>query len=217
MARSRPPVPTPAVYPKRRGYRHGYVKEAAVQRGLELVEARGPAGLTLRGVARDLGVTPGAVVYHFGNLEGLRQAVADAIIARMAPHACMNGAPTNAAAVLVKNGLRWVDFAADHPDWYAFAAGVAWRRRPASAKSGGSRFGAATTCIRTTRRAVHGGLSTGAGGARDPERRPAERAALAAASVYAGIHGLAMARADGHVAREHALPFLVALATASTA
>lgn len=224
-AAARPPrkpavAQPPPVYPKRRGYRHGYVQEAAVKRGLEVIAERGPSGLTMRGIARDLGIAASTLVYYYGNLEGLRQAVADAIAERMSPHARMNARRDDAAALLVENGLRWSEFAAENPHWYAFAAGVEWRRRPHGAKGPGTRgqgswFGPAHTCLATMRRTVAGGW---AGGVRDaqPGHPPrAERAALAAVAAYAGIHGVAMARAEGLLARQHVVPILLALASAA--
>src|SRR4051794_28470801 len=61
-------------------YHHGNLQKAALQRGRELVTHYGPDALTLRGLARDLGVTAAALVYHFGSLAGLRSSVAAAVL-----------------------------------------------------------------------------------------------------------------------------------------
>ena len=61
-------------------YHHGSLQQAALQRGRELVARFGPDALTLRGLARELGVSATALVYHFGSLAGLRSSVAAAVI-----------------------------------------------------------------------------------------------------------------------------------------
>jgi AcrR family transcriptional regulator len=67
------PVPT-----KKTGWHHGNLREEMVSRGLELIEMRGAAELSLREVARLAGVSQTAPTHHFGDKEGLLAAIASA-------------------------------------------------------------------------------------------------------------------------------------------
>lgn len=62
--------------PTRRPYHHGDLRAALIKAALGIVEEQGVAGLTLRGVARQAGVSHAAPAHHFGDLRGLLAAVA---------------------------------------------------------------------------------------------------------------------------------------------
>ena len=62
--------------PKNRSYHHGALREALLTRAAEVIEAFGIEALTLRGLARDLGVSHGAPNRHFANKEALLAALA---------------------------------------------------------------------------------------------------------------------------------------------
>jgi AcrR family transcriptional regulator len=55
------------------------VKAAIIATGIRLWHVN-PAHVTARRIAREHGVTHAAVLYHFGNAEGLRNAIADAAV-----------------------------------------------------------------------------------------------------------------------------------------
>lgn len=57
-------------------YHHGRLRESAIEAALEQIEAQGEASLTLRGLARELGVTSAALYRHFADREALLDAVA---------------------------------------------------------------------------------------------------------------------------------------------
>jgi AcrR family transcriptional regulator len=52
-------------------YHHGDLHDALLQAGERVLERDGPAGLTLRAVAREAGVSHAAPTHHFGDLAGL--------------------------------------------------------------------------------------------------------------------------------------------------
>jgi AcrR family transcriptional regulator len=58
----------------------GVTRERLLDAALTIVEAEGPDGLTMRGLARKLGVAPTAIYWHVGD----RQAVLDALAERIA-------------------------------------------------------------------------------------------------------------------------------------
>lgn len=61
---------------KKSSWHHGNLREEMVRRGLELVELRGAAELSLREVARLAGVSQTAPTHHFGDKEGMLAAIA---------------------------------------------------------------------------------------------------------------------------------------------
>src|SRR3989440_5511552 len=52
-------------------YHHGALREALLQAAERVLEREGLAGLTLRAVAREAGVSHAAPTHHFGDLTGL--------------------------------------------------------------------------------------------------------------------------------------------------
>ena len=76
--RVRPTLRSPAgaAVDKRSSYHHGNLHEALVARGIEILEGQGPAALSFRGIARDLGVSPTAPLYYFPNTAAYLAAIA---------------------------------------------------------------------------------------------------------------------------------------------
>ncbi|MDJ1371221.1 TetR/AcrR family transcriptional regulator [Gulosibacter molinativorax] len=58
------------------GYHHGDLKSAVLRRALEVIEQDGVQALSLRSIAADIGVSHTAPRHHFGDLRGLRTAIA---------------------------------------------------------------------------------------------------------------------------------------------
>jgi AcrR family transcriptional regulator len=63
--------------PEVRPYHHGDLRRALVDAARRLLEAEGPAALSLRAVAREAGVSPAAPYHHFKDKGELLSAVAD--------------------------------------------------------------------------------------------------------------------------------------------
>lgn len=66
-----------------RPYHHGNLRQALIDTALELVRETGPQQLSLREVARRLGVSPGAPYRHFASRRALLTAVAEEATARL--------------------------------------------------------------------------------------------------------------------------------------
>jgi AcrR family transcriptional regulator len=64
-------VPSPA-----RAYHHGDLRRALVHSALDVIECDGLASLSLRDLARRVGVSHAAPVHHFGDKAGLLTAIA---------------------------------------------------------------------------------------------------------------------------------------------
>ena len=69
-----PVSPTADAWYRKRRYHHGDLHNSALLRGAEMVARAGPAALTLRALARELGVSATALVHYFGHVKGLRAA-----------------------------------------------------------------------------------------------------------------------------------------------
>ncbi len=69
------PAPAPAPAPKT-SYHHGNLRDELVREALAVIESQGLAALSLRQLARQLGVTQTAPLHHFEGKTGLLAAVA---------------------------------------------------------------------------------------------------------------------------------------------
>ncbi|RAK56589.1 TetR/AcrR family transcriptional regulator [Phenylobacterium deserti] len=99
-------------------YHHGDLRRALVDAARRLLEAEGPAALSLRAVAREAGVSPAAPYHHFKDKSELLDAVAhDGWI-------MLDRAMTTAKAQaqghqrLSALGIAYVCFAREHPALY---------------------------------------------------------------------------------------------------
>src|SRR3954471_4312495 len=101
---------------KRTTYHHGALREELMEACVRLVEAEGIGAVSLRRVAREAGVSPGAPYHHFPDRAALLTAIAAAgfrlLEARMTP--AWDAAPTPAAA-LVSLTETYVGFAHEQP------------------------------------------------------------------------------------------------------
>lgn len=78
-------VATPAAVPTARStYRHGDLRRALLQAGIELARSGGPEAVVLREVTRRAGVVPNAAYRHFGSLQELLKAVRAAALSASA-------------------------------------------------------------------------------------------------------------------------------------
>ncbi|MFU8947819.1 TetR/AcrR family transcriptional regulator [Mycetocola zhadangensis] len=59
-----------------RPYHHGDLRKAVIDAAIEVISDVGPAGVSLRNLARQIGVSHAAPAHHFGDKEGLFTAVA---------------------------------------------------------------------------------------------------------------------------------------------
>lgn len=181
-------APIPA--PPRRRYPIGALRPAAIKRGREIVAQHGADALTLRGLARDLGVSAPALIYYFRNREGLRAAVAETVHEQLATVA---GVPPAVGHILDDTrtiGERWIEFAETNPNLYRLAFGDGWRSPGLGWRTGWMATRVPTDPLEhKLRRAI------------DRDRRwkhlPGDTPAALPRHVAAGIHGLATARLDG--------------------
>ena len=61
--------------PARDSYHHGALREELITASLQLIEAEGIGAVSLRRVAREAGVSPGAPYHHFADRSALLAAI----------------------------------------------------------------------------------------------------------------------------------------------
>ena len=107
-------------------YHHGNLREALIDAGLAVTRSAGPSALTLRDLARRLGVSPTAVYRHFADRDNLlatvklrvQQDIADRMIA-LADDQPVGVSPARAQLRAV--GVAYIDFAVREPGWFEVA------------------------------------------------------------------------------------------------
>lgn len=98
-------------------YHHGDLAKALIRAARVVIQRDGIEALTLRAVTREVGVSATAAVPHFGNLTGLRSALAAEGYEALADALtqAMSGSPrVNAHAV----GMAYIGFALENPDLF---------------------------------------------------------------------------------------------------
>ena len=103
-----------------RPYHHGDLSRALVEAARRILEAEGPAALSLRAVAREAGVSPAAPYHHFKDKTELLEAVAQQgwhALGQAIAEARSRRAHASATA-LSHIGLAYVNFARDNPALY---------------------------------------------------------------------------------------------------
>ena len=189
-------VPSPSPSPPARStYRHGDLRRALLDAGVELARDGGPEAVVLREATRRAGVVPNAAYRHFASRQALLQAVRAAALAAVATAmetelAALHtdGSPAEAARAGVRAiGAGYLRFAQAETGLFrtAFGAPVDVEGAPAEAKGGRSGLnpfellGAALDQLVAT-------------GVLPPERRPG-----AEFLAWSAVHGLALLIIDG--------------------
>ena len=101
-------------------YHHGNLREALLERAAEVIAERGVEGLSLRGLARDLGVSHAAPRSHFADRRALLCELARVGFEQSveAMHAGADAAGPNPVARYRALGRAYVQFARDYPSYF---------------------------------------------------------------------------------------------------
>jgi len=174
-------------------YHHGALRDALLQAAARVLERDGLAGLTLRAVAREAGVSHAAPTHHFGDLTGLLSELA-AIGYRMF-NAAMVAANNSEAHPLMKgmaSAKAYVAFAQAHPGMY----GLMFRNE---------RLDMTRPSLHEAATASFAGLARGVGAGRQEKISGAALEALsldqaaAIARAWSLVHGFTMLLLDGRL------------------
>src|SRR5260370_11616349 len=133
-------------------YHHGHLREALLQAAIQLIAEVGPAGFTLREVARRAGVSHNAPYRHFPDREDLLAAVAaqgfrelnEAMLEAVTQH-------RNSVGRLKRAGLAYVEFALPRPEHFTvmFDAAVSKHRTPDSTRRAEQEFGPLVSLVKS--------------------------------------------------------------------
>jgi AcrR family transcriptional regulator len=115
--------------PSRTTFRHGDLRQALLDAGLELARTGGPDAVVLREATRRAGVAPNAAYRHYASQQALLRAVRHACLGAVgrAFEAAIAKLPKKgnpaelARAHLRALGLAYIDFAQDEPGWFRTA------------------------------------------------------------------------------------------------
>jgi AcrR family transcriptional regulator len=173
--------------PTKTGYHHGDLRMALIDAGLRMLEEREDADLSLREIARSVGVSATAVYRHFPDKRAMLGALADAGVTMLfdAQKAASDAAGGGAKG-FPATGRAYVRFAIAHPGLFRLifthaelAGGPELADNPAA------------RLLRTNAQALSGG-----------DDKEARRIIVRA---WAVAHGLAMLILDGHLPADDAL------------
>ena len=98
-----------------RSYHHGDLRSALVEAGLKALESTPLADLSLRQIARDVGVSATAVYRHFPDKAALLAALAAEGIERLGQYQQAAAQAAGAAAPFAATGRAYVRWALAHP------------------------------------------------------------------------------------------------------
>lgn len=101
-----------------RAYHHGDLRAALIEEGLRLLEAVEPAGLSLREIARNVGVSATAVYRHFPDKDALLAALAEHGLELLAQRQRAVLARSRGNSGFAALGRAYVRFALAHPGLY---------------------------------------------------------------------------------------------------
>jgi AcrR family transcriptional regulator len=172
----------------RKSYHHGNLKETLLDAAIQLISETGPAGFTLREVARRAGVSHNAPYRHFRDRDDLMATVANEGF-RELTHAMSRAARDKPGSRerLKFAGLAYVTFALRRPEHFTvmFDSPTAIKtEQPASAQAAEQAFGALLNFVQSCQ--DEGQLPAG-----DPN----EFALLA----WSMVHGIAKLAIAGHL------------------
>jgi AcrR family transcriptional regulator len=180
--------------PARASYRHGDLRRALIEAGVDLAREGGPAAVVLREATRRTGVTPNAAYRHFTDRQALLDAVCSscqALVARAIETdqaAIAVAAPTETARLRFRAvGTGYLRFALEQPGQFqtAFSASSDMDSATSSARAGASGLTPFQLLTQALDDLVTVGLLA-------PERRPA-----AEFLAWSAVHGLAELFIDG--------------------
>src|SRR3954466_234959 len=100
----------PQTPPPRSTYRHGDLRRALLEAGIELARAGGPEAVVLREATRRVGVAPNAAYRHFADRDALLAAVCQAGLRELARR--MEAGMAEVAIPVGSAEAAWARFAA---------------------------------------------------------------------------------------------------------
>ncbi len=163
-----------------RPYHHGDLRAALLACARELLEEGGPAALSVREIARRVGVAAPSVYHHFNNLDGIALALAEQGFDAFARQ--LQAAAAKPQGRLRDMGEAYVAFARANPNLYRLMFGE------------GIRAAEQHATLRALRRQAFDKLEAGL-----RQRLPAAEVPDAALYLWSLTHGLSLLIIDGQL------------------
>lgn len=190
-----------------RGYHHGNLRAELISAALEMLDTRSAAGLSLRQVAQQAGVSHNAPYHHFADRTAMLEAVGVEAMRRFV--AAQRGAAEGAATpheALLRLGIAYVEWAARHPGAFAviFDPEICSPADPSAEMA---------PLIRENEQLLHdtvGATTHAAGGIHEESASRMEPLEIA---LWGMVHGLAVLHIAGHFPAEAVRPALEASLT----
>lgn len=181
--------------PVRSSYRHGDLRRALIDAGVQLARTGGPDAIVLREATRQVGVVPNAAYRHFSDRHALLQAVcsaaqsalAIAMEAELAACPRTNNKVKSARAHLRAVGTGYLRFAQAEPGLFRTAFSVHENLEQATIPDMAGKSG--LTPFQLLGAALDEMVAAGI--------LPAERRPFAEVLAWSAVHGLAMLLIDG--------------------
>jgi AcrR family transcriptional regulator len=161
---------------KRSTFHHGNLYAAALDRAAQLAADSGTGSISLRELARDLGVSAGALYRHFSGKDALLGALAERAVAALDSEmrrALASAPESDPVARLTALGMGYLAFARAHPD--AFRIVFELKREAASESAQAGPFALLVQTVT----------------ALAPPGADEARCLRAAVSAWAFVHGMA--------------------------
>lgn len=178
-------------------YHHGDLAQQARDTARTVLDEHGDAAISLRALARQLGVTPPALYRHFSDRETLLAELAADGFRQLA--AALHEVPTEPPRdALIGIGVAYVHFAHQHPNRYRLMFGGGVLPRGVHSRLDDAGRAAFAVLEHTICRARDAGYL------RDDQPVPQLTAA-----AWALVHGLSLLCIDGHLGQQ-AMPDLLA-------
>ncbi|MFT7139238.1 MAG: AcrR family transcriptional regulator [Candidatus Azotimanducaceae bacterium] len=117
-------------------YHHGNLREALIEEAIRLLEIEGLAGLTLRRVAREVGVSQAAPYSHFKDKQALLLAVCVAGYDRFSERMRTEAGGSTGPAYIAGLGRGYIYFALENPALFQLMFDGELQDLPESAPSG---------------------------------------------------------------------------------
>lgn len=177
---------TPA---SRQAYHHGDLRSALLEAGLRLLRARDVDDLSLRELAREVGVSAAAIYRHFPDKDALMAALAVEGLERLAK---VQRQATRSAgggkAGFLASGLAYVRFAVDNPALFRLVFSAAQQCDPLETSPD-----SVSAALRDLHRDLEALMPAGA---------PAAERKAAALHAWALVHGIAQLVLDRQIAAD---------------
>ncbi|MBI4509255.1 MAG: TetR/AcrR family transcriptional regulator [Deltaproteobacteria bacterium] len=168
-------------------YHHGDLRQALVDASIELLSKQGPGAVTMRALARKLGVSHAAPKHHFSDKAALLGEVASRGFSALAQamREAMDAAGNQPLPRLMAGGVAYVCFAGTHPEHFRLMFGVGHGGRPIEASVRARE--AYEVLVDAVKRVL------------EPQGADSERIRVATVAARALVHGLAVLWLDGEL------------------